>query len=142
MAALIAVALSSCGGGAKTNNNQPPIVPPPTTGLDVRPSNVSCVAPARGAGGTSVDVTDAFPNLPNIVQPTKILLEPVANPRWFVLQKTGQIKVFDPDNAVSTSNYLTISPIRTASEGGLLGMAFHPDYPGTPEIFLYYTING
>jgi uncharacterized repeat protein (TIGR03806 family) len=142
LALLLVMSLSSCGGGSKTTNNKPPIVPPPLVGLDSRPSNLTCVAPARGAGGASVDVAEAFPNLPNMTQVTKILVEPVANPRWFALQKTGQIRVFDPDNATSLSNFLTISPIRTASEGGLLGMAFHPDYPGTPEIFLYYTING
>jgi uncharacterized repeat protein (TIGR03806 family) len=31
--------------------------------------------------------------------------------------------------------------VRTVSEGGLLGMAFHPDYPNTAEIFLSYTID-
>ncbi|MDH3612226.1 MAG: PQQ-dependent sugar dehydrogenase [Gammaproteobacteria bacterium] len=144
-ALLFALLVASCGGGgAKTTNNPIPPVNPPTVGLDARPNNVTCVAPARGAGGAAVDIVDAFPNLPGISQPTKVLVEPVANPRWFVLRKTGQLVVFDPDNATSVSTFLDLSgpPLRTASEGGLLGMAFHPDYPAVPEIFLYYTING
>ena len=104
---------------------------------------MTCVAPARAPAGTSVDVAEAFPNLPNISLPTKVLLEPVADPRWFVLRKSGQLMVFNPDNATSTSTFLNLSGVvRTASEGGLLGMAFHPDYPAVPEVFLYYTING
>ena len=141
-----AVLVASCGGGgSNSNNNQnpPPPNPLPTVGLDARPNNATCVAPDRGAGGASVDIVDAFPSLPGISQPVKVLVEPVANPRWFVLRKTGQLVVFDPDNATSTSNYLDLSGVvRSASEGGLLGMAFHPDYPAVPEIFLYYTING
>ncbi|MEO1202710.1 MAG: PQQ-dependent sugar dehydrogenase, partial [Pseudomonadota bacterium] len=111
-------------------------------GLDARPDNASCVAPARPAGDSSIDVVDPYPGL-SIPLPTKILLEPVADPRWFVLQKSGQIVTFDPDAATSTSLYLDLTgdrDLRTISEGGLLGMAFHPDYPATPEIFLYYTI--
>ena len=112
-------------------------------GLDARPDNVTCVAPARAAGGVSVDFADVFPGLPSISSPTKILLEPVASPRWFVLRKSGQLVVFDPANATSTANFLDLSGVvRTASEGGLLGMAFHPDYPAVPEVFLSYTING
>jgi len=141
---MIAILVASCGGGgARTNNNPPPVGNPPTVGLDARPNNATCVAPARGAGGAAVDAVDAFPALPNISQAVKVLVEPVLNPRWFVLRKSGQLVVFDPDNATSTSNYLNLSGVvRTASEGGLLGMAFHPDYPLVPEIFLSYTING
>jgi hypothetical protein len=96
-------------------------------GLDTRPDNKTCVAPTRT---TSVRTEEAFPSLPNISQPTKMLMEPVADPRWFVLQKTGQLVVFDPDNATSVDIFLDLSGVvRTASEGGLLGMAFHPDYP-------------
>jgi len=136
--------ITSCGGGgAQTNSNPPPPVTPPIVGLDSRPSNTACVAPARGAGGVSVDIEDAFPNLPGMPQLTKMLVEPVVNPRWFVLRKTGQLMVFDPDNANAASPYIDLSGVvRTASEGGLLGMAFHPDYPAVPEIFLSYTING
>lgn len=110
----------------------------PLFGLSSRPDNQTCVAPPRPGAVTSVAVEDAFPGT-TFGGPTKLLLEPVTNPRWFVLQKGGQIQVFDPDNpAVST--YMDLSGVVNASgEGGLLSMAFHPDYPGTPEIFLSYT---
>lgn len=111
----------------------------PVFGLDARPDNQTCVAPSRT---TSVATQEAFPNLPNISQPTKMLMEPVTDPRWFVFRKSGQLVVFDPDNATSVTTYLDLSGVvRTSSEGGLLGGAFHPDYPTTPEIFLSYTRN-
>ncbi len=111
----------------------------PVFGLSERPDNQTCVAPPRT---TSVTTQEAFPNLPDISQPTKMLMEPVPDPRWFVLRKSGQLVVFDPDNATSVTPYLDLSGVvRTSSEGGLLGMAFHPDFPATPEIFLSYTRN-
>ena len=111
-------------------------------GIDSRPDNQTCIAPARPNTDSSVAVIDPFPNLPNIAQPTKMILEPVADPRWFVLRKSGQLVTFDPDSATAVSTYLDLSGVvRTQSEGGLLGMAFHPEYPTTPEIFLSYTIN-
>ncbi|MEL7025491.1 MAG: PQQ-dependent sugar dehydrogenase [Pseudomonadota bacterium] len=115
-----------------------------TFGLDQRPDNQTCIAPARPATGSSVRFEDPYPALPSFTQPTKLLLEPGAGARWFVLQKTGQVMTFDPANADSITEYLDLNntrSIRTNSEGGLLGMAFHPDYPVTPEIFLSYTIN-
>lgn len=111
------------------------------TGLDTRPDNLTCVAPPRPTDNASVTVVDPFPGLPNINQPTKILLEPAVNPRLFVLQKDGLVRHFDPDVATALTTYLDVRPVRTASEGGLLGMAFHPNYPATPEVFLSYTIN-
>ncbi|MDH3267063.1 MAG: PQQ-dependent sugar dehydrogenase, partial [Gammaproteobacteria bacterium] len=137
--------IASCGGGgAQTSNNPPPPVTPPTVGLDSRPSNTACVAPAKGAGGASVDIAEAFPDLPNLSQPVKFVVEPGANPRWFVLEKGGRIVVFDPDNAAGMTQYITRAGVvsTTANEGGLLGMALHPDYPTVPEIFLSYTIEG
>ncbi len=125
------------GGAVGTIQNDDAAV---VYGLDARPDNQTCVAPPRPGAATSVAVQEAFPGL-SFSSPTKLLLEPVANPRWFVLQKSGQVRVFDPDNAPSSvTTYLDISGVVNASgEGGLLGMAFHPNYPATPEIFLSYT---
>jgi uncharacterized repeat protein (TIGR03806 family) len=139
---LLGVLLAGCGGGSNHGggNGNPPPPPPPNGGLDARPSNATCVAPARGTAGAQIDLVDAFPNLPAIGGPTKMLVEPVANPRWFVLRKSGQLMVFDPANATSAQTYLDLSGVvNSAGEGGLLGMAFHPDYPATAQIFLSYT---
>ena len=113
-------------------------------GLDVRPDNQTCVAPPRPTADASVSIVVAWPGLPSVSQPTKMLLEPGTDPRWFVLQKSGEVVTFDPDNATSVDTYIDLNDTRninTASEGGLLGMAFHPDYPNTPEIFLSFTID-
>ncbi len=56
IALLLAVALLvvACGGGgAKTTGNPPPPPPPATVGLDARPNNATCVAPARAPAGTA-----------------------------------------------------------------------------------------
>ena len=90
--------LASCGGGGSGANTNPPPPPPATGGLDARLNNATCVAPARAALGT-IGFTAAFPGLPRIGSPTKVLVEPVADPRWFVLRKSGQLVVFDPDAA-------------------------------------------
>ncbi|MDH3304066.1 MAG: PQQ-dependent sugar dehydrogenase [Gammaproteobacteria bacterium] len=136
-----AITITACtSGGSDTQSTPLPNPPPPVEqfGLDSRPDNQTCVAPQRPGAVTSVTVEEAFPGV-TFSGPTKLLMEPVAEPRWFVLQKSGQIRVFDPDNPV-VSNYLDISGVvNAAGEGGLLGMAFHPDYPATPEIFLSYT---
>ena len=113
------------------------------SGLDNRPDNQTCVAPPRPTANASVSVSDPYPALPDLIQPTKILLEPGSNGRWFVLQKSGQIVTFTTTNPNSVDEYMDLTTsrsIRTNSEGGLLGMAFHPNYPATPEIFLSYTI--
>ena len=142
--AVLALLIGGCGGGGAKTTSNPTVPPSPViVGLDSRPNNATCIAPARAPAGLAVDVTDAFPALPVISQPVKVLVEPVAVPRWFVLRKTGQLVVFDPGAATSWSTYLDLSAVvRTTSEGGLLGMAFHPDYPAVPEVFLSYTING
>lgn len=119
---------------------EPEPEPEPTIGLDLRPQNIDCIAPDRPRGASTFELTSAFPDLPAFSGMTKVLVEPVNNPRWFVLQKSGELLVFDPDNALSSQVYIDLSGVvRTNSEGGLLGMAFHPDYPVVPEIFLSYT---
>ena len=166
LTALVPLLLSACGGSsspaASGPGTSPPVVSPPpppvspppppvspppppaVVGLDSRPDNLTCVAPARPGDDAQVSVTTPYPDLPFLNQPTKLLLEPGPDPRWFVLLKPGQVVTFDPDDATALTTFIDLTDgrsIRTASEGGLLGMAFHPDYPATPEVFLSYTID-
>ena len=62
--------------------------------------------------------------------------------RWFVVGKLGSLRVFDNNATVSTSSEVINMASRinaTCSECGLLGMAFHPDFPNTPRVYLSYT---
>ena len=120
------------------NDDLPPAAP---VGLDARPVNKTCVAPERNPAPKGVAAAPAFPQLPALNQPTAILMAPGDDSRWFALEKGGRIRVFDNDGEVADHRlWLDISQkVNSASEGGLLGMAFHPQWPVVPEIFLSYT---
>jgi len=143
-ALILAAALAACSGGG--SGSQPTAEPPPEPqlfGLDSRPDNQTCVAPPRAGAVTEVTAQDAFPGLGNLAAPIKLVFEPAPDPRWFIVQRGGEIVTVDPDNPTSASPFMDISPsVITNGEGGLLSMAFHPDYPNTPEIFLSYTRAG
>ena len=44
-----------------------------------------------------------FDSLPNFTQPIAMLQEPGNSARWYVVQKTGQVRVFDNTPNVSTT---------------------------------------
>lgn len=112
-------------------------------GLDARPSNTTCLAPARPSGNATVDTVDAFPTAPAFSAPTKILQAPGDATRWFVLEKGGLLKVFSTGSPASVSTWLDLTgPVNPDNEGGLLGMAFHPSWPATREVFVSYTADG
>ncbi|WP_114790230.1 PQQ-dependent sugar dehydrogenase [Niabella yanshanensis] len=58
--------------------------------------------------------------------------------RLFVVQRSGTIRVYD-DNLAYIQDFLTVSDVGTAGEGGLLSLAFHPDYATNGFLFVYYT---
>jgi len=119
---------------------------PPTSGLDSRPSNTTCLAGDAPPTSVPLAVQRVFPNLPNFTQPIAMLQEPGNAARWYVVQKTGSVRVFDNTANVATSReFINISsllnsdPNSANDERGLLGMAFHPNYPANPRVYLFYT---
>jgi len=90
----------------------------------------------------ALDVQDAFMNLmPNFTAPLAMLQAPGDGARWYVVEKGGRILVFNNDPAVTAfSTVVDIgSRVATTGEMGLLGMAFHPDFPADRRVFLSYT---
>ncbi len=112
------------------------------------------VLAASGGRSDSLDVPDApVPPLPHVQtipvfasvklsMPTALVQAPDDGSRWFAIERTGRIVVFDDDteNAVGTT-FLDISARVESgpSESGLLGIAFHPDFAINGEVFVAYT---
>ncbi|MEJ0037587.1 MAG: PQQ-dependent sugar dehydrogenase [Gammaproteobacteria bacterium] len=141
------VALGSCGGGADTvTSDTPPTTPPPPTGatggLDSRPSNTTCLATVEPGFGVSVSATRVFPNL-TFQSPTLLLQAPGDDTKWYVLQKNGVVLTFANSNATtSASTFVDLRDrVMPTDEGGLLGMAFDPNYATNQRVYLSYTAN-
>ena len=63
--------------------------------------------------------------------------------RLFVVEKSGKIKILNQNGSVNSTPFLNIEDrvSTNANERGLLGLAFHPNYPENPFFFVNYTNN-
>jgi len=67
---------------------------------------------------------------------------PAGDPRLFVALRGGEIRIV-ADGELRAGPFLDLSArVEGAGEGGLLGMAFAPDYAQTGVFYLYYTADG
>ena len=142
--------LQACGGdsgdaGGGGVGTTPPIAPGALSGLDSRPANSSCLAGDAPSGVVSLAVERVFPNLAAFSSPVLMLQEPASSARWYVVEKTGTVQVFDNQPNVSAKRlFINVAGQIAGSatdERGLLGMAFHPGWPANPRVYLSYTAN-
>lgn len=120
--------LMGCGGGG--GSAAPPPVPPPP--------------PPPPVAAPTVDLQAAFTNL-NFQTPVAMTQAPGDSTRWYIVEQRGRLQVFANDpNTLSASLFLDITDRvdNSDSEAGLLGVAFHPQYPATPQVFVSYTATG
>jgi glucose/arabinose dehydrogenase len=62
--------------------------------------------------------------------------------RLFIVQRGGAIRILDlttPTPTLLATPFVTVPSIDAAGEGGLLGMAFHPDYATNGKFYTYST---
>lgn len=61
--------------------------------------------------------------------------------RLFVVEQRGLVKIVNPDGTINATPFINLSSIvnQTANEGGLLGLAFHPEYASNGFFFVNYT---
>ena len=80
-----------------------------------------------------------FPLL-SFEQPVAMLQAPADGTRWFVVEQTGRVRVFANIASVATfDTFVDISNrVTNVDEMGLLGMAFHPNFPTDPRVYLSY----
>jgi glucose/arabinose dehydrogenase len=73
--------------------------------------------------------------------PVGMFQAPHDNSRWFVIEQEGMVKslqnIADPGSTTTVLNI--IDRVECCGEAGLLGLAFHPDFPHTPLAYVSYT---
>ena len=113
---LAVLALQACGGGGAIGG------PPP------------------GSGGASLAVERLFPAL-SFNSPVGALQAPGDASRWFVIEQSGRVRVFANQSGVAAATtFLDISArVASGGETGLLGLAFHPQFPADPRVYVSYT---
>ena len=120
------------------DNQQPPPPPGVTVGLDARPSNLTCLAPAKAPPvSTSVQLQRVFQNV-TLNQPLAMLQTPGDDSRWYVVQKGGTVRVFANTASPAASTFISLT-VNSGGEGGLLGMAFHPQWSTNRYVYLSFT---
>ena len=90
-------------------------------------------------GANLTQLQSAFPDL-TFNQPVAMVQTP-GNDRWVVAEKPGRLISF-ANMATTTETTLFIdltAQVDDRSEGGLLGVAFHPGYATNGYVFLSYT---
>jgi quinoprotein glucose dehydrogenase len=60
-----------------------------------------------------------------------------ADGRMFVTERPGRIQVFR--GAGARQKYLDVGGVAARGEGGLMGLALHPQFPRVPYLYLMYT---
>jgi uncharacterized repeat protein (TIGR03806 family) len=112
-------------------------------GLDTRPSNTTCLAGVRPSSSDTASVQRVFPSL-TFVSPILALQAPGDSSRWYVVQQGGQVLRFVNNSGTTTTNTVIdlSGRITSGGETGLLGMAFHPNFPTDRRVFLSYTSSG
>lgn len=115
--------------GCIESPSQPiPAAPPPTQ-------------PAVQAVWPELNVTEAYPNL-TFNQPLAFLPAADGSNRIFVAEKSGRILTFENDPQVTEYTVfldLTGRVDSTASEKGLLGLEFHPQFAQNGFFYVNYT---
>ncbi|MCG8591029.1 MAG: PQQ-dependent sugar dehydrogenase [Proteobacteria bacterium] len=143
LAALLALALA-CGGGSGGSSDDDG--PPPDTGpfgLEVRVPVAPLAFPLTLPDPGTYSPVDAFPSL-DFASPVFLTSARDGSNRLFVVEQGGVIRLFDNDPATTTTEiFLDISDRvpSPGTEAGLLGLAFHPNYPTSPWFYVYYSVD-
>ena len=122
----------------------PDTIPAPETSSTRTPTNQTPTAPtAAGSQNTSAIPDPAqyqwSPVANGFDQPLAVVNPPDGSGRLFVVEQGGRIKI-EKNGQVFQQAFLDISDKVTAGgERGLLGLAFHPNYPENGFFYVNYT---
>ncbi|WP_229463847.1 sorbosone dehydrogenase family protein [Massilia sp. 9I] len=108
------------------------------------PSGQSAVVNAGTTTNATIAYTGASVNIAlsqvvaNLDNPT-YLTAPAGDARLFVVERPGRIRIVENGNTLGIPFLDISSRVFTGGEGGLLSMAFDPDYARNGYFYIYYT---
>ncbi|HSL34444.1 MAG TPA: PQQ-dependent sugar dehydrogenase [Candidatus Limnocylindrales bacterium] len=139
---VVAGLVAACGGAATPS------------AASAAPSRAPGTPSTSGGGSPSATGAPASPSEPFDPAAVVVALEPVVggfsaplgvthagdgSGRIFVVEQAGTIRIVR-DGALVEAPFLDVTDrVRSGGERGLLGLAFHPDYPDDPRLFVDYT---
>jgi glucose/arabinose dehydrogenase len=87
-----------------------------------------------------------IPNPPGIAVETVVTglevvwsLQFAPDGRLFLTERPGRVRIVTRDGRLEPRPWATIASTSTGGEGGLMGLALHPDFPREPWVYLMYT---
>jgi MYXO-CTERM domain-containing protein len=116
------------------------------TRLGVVVATFACVAPAP-ASADLVDPADfaEAPWLFTVNEITGMAFAPDGSNRLFLSVKGGDVRIVQMTpgggGALLPTPFVTVSPVYTNSEGGVIGMAFDPDFVNNGYVFLFVSVS-
>jgi len=142
LAAAAMLLLAGCGGGG--GGGGPVIVPTPTA-VSPTPSGAPPGATPTATASPAPTATVATPALrlalvaTGLDQPLFVTAVAGDPSRLFVVEQTGRIRVVR-DGVLLDAPFADLSDrVSCCGERGLLGLAFHPEYPENGRLFVNYT---
>jgi glucose/arabinose dehydrogenase len=103
---------------------------------------LSCFLPAQAEIPADVVLEPAFGGA-GFTFPLAVRHAGDGSQRRFVVERAGRIRIVDGNDQVLPEPFLDLaSVVNTISEGGLLGLAFHPEYAANGRFFVHYTYDG
>jgi glucose/arabinose dehydrogenase len=144
LAVVLATAfMSACGPSTSTpalsgRSAQPPSAPPSSAATSGAAS--PSVAASPGAIFDPAGLKVAFETVVDgLDSPLAVVSAGDGSGRIFVVQQGGQVRIVR-DGSLVANPFLDISArITSGGERGLLGLAFHPNFPTDPRLFVNYT---
>ena len=145
---LVVLALAACSPSASTLptlTGSPPIVTRATPTASASASSATSPSSSSASGSpaaafdpNAVKVT-VTASVTGLEAPDEVTNAGDGSGRLFVAEQTGKVRVVRDGRLVGRP-FLDISGrIKSGGEQGLLGLAFHPDYPTDPRFFVDYT---
>lgn len=113
----------------------------PAHALTQRVANTTLAMPQAAPTATtnSYGVPNAFGTM-TFSAPMLTLFPPGETNRLFIVERSGTVQVLTNLTSTNKTLFLNISGrVNTTSEGGLLGMDFHPGYATNRRFFVFYT---